>query len=80
VRDELWALARQKCKGGYVLQVWSTNSPQGYAYRSLGPTDRTLHDFEGIALVRRPRTKDGEGPKLKLVTDDAKEEKGESEE
>ena len=66
VRDELWDLARQKCKGGSVLQIFSSNTPQGYAYRSFGPANRTLCDFEGIALVSRPRDEKGAAKKPEL--------------
>ena len=57
VRDELWNMALKKCREGFVLQIWSRNTPQGYAYRSSGPNDRQMVDFEGIALVRRVERK-----------------------
>jgi CRISPR-associated protein (Cas_Cas2CT1978) len=36
---------------GHVLQIWSTRSPQGFAYRQRGKSSRQLEDFDGIALV-----------------------------
>ena len=60
VRDELWRMATAKCKLGSVMQVWSSDTPQGYRYRAHGESDRRFVDFEGIALVnvqRRPGRK-----------------------
>ncbi|MDY6916493.1 MAG: type I-E CRISPR-associated endoribonuclease Cas2e [Chloroflexota bacterium] len=54
VRDELWAKAVKALRGrGAVMQVWSSNNPQGFSYRQSGPTDRVLVDFEGLSLVSR---------------------------
>jgi hypothetical protein len=36
---------------GYVAQIWSAPTPQGFAYRQYGDSKRELTDFEGIALV-----------------------------
>jgi len=51
VRDELWKRVTTRPPLGYVLQLWSTNSPQGFAYRQYGNSKRELVDFEGLALV-----------------------------
>ncbi|WP_349245924.1 type I-E CRISPR-associated endoribonuclease Cas2e [Anaerobaca lacustris] len=51
IRDKLWEKAVKKRKGGYVLQIWSDSSPQGYNFRSEGESSRQMEDFEGIALV-----------------------------
>ena len=51
IRERLWQNALKKRKGGYVLQIWSDSSPQGYSFRSEGESSRQLEDFEGIALV-----------------------------
>jgi CRISPR-associated protein Cas2 len=53
VRDELWKVATQRANGGCVLQIWSERSPQGFRYRSHGPSERELVEFEGVTLVRR---------------------------
>jgi hypothetical protein len=36
---------------GYVLQIWSAPTPQGYLYRQYGSSKRELVDFEGLALA-----------------------------
>ena len=51
VRDELWKKVTQRQPPGYVLQLWSTPTPQGFDYRQYGDSKRQLVDFEGIALV-----------------------------
>src|SRR5262249_46718522 len=51
VRDELWKRVTQRPPLGYVLQLWSSPTPQGYAYRQYGTSKRMLMDFEGLALV-----------------------------
>lgn len=66
MRDELWGLACQKCKGGSVLQMWSSNVPQGYAFRAFGPNVRQMRDCEGIALVCRSEEPKG-APRLRAV-------------
>ena len=60
VRDKLWEKAIQKRKDGHVLQIWSDQSPQGYAFRSEGESKRTMMDFEGIALVSYPSETGGQ--------------------
>lgn len=53
VRDELWDRAIKATKGdGAVLQVWTSNNAQGFAYRQFGRRGRELVDFEGLALVK----------------------------
>lgn len=34
-----------------MIQIWTARNPQGYEYRQFGTSDRTLLDFEGLALV-----------------------------
>jgi CRISPR-associated protein (Cas_Cas2CT1978) len=47
----LWKRVTNRPPLGYVLQVWSTNSPQGFAFRQYGTSKRELVDYEGLALV-----------------------------
>lgn len=51
VRDELWKKVTQRPPLGYVLQMWSSPTPQGFDSRQYGESNRTLVDFEGIALI-----------------------------
>lgn len=55
VRDELWERSlKALIKGeGSVVQIWSSNNPQGFGFRQFGPNIRELVAFEGLALVRR---------------------------
>jgi len=50
---------------GYVAQIWSSPTPQGFSYRQHGEGARTLVDFDGLALVRfkkkRRRKKEVDG-------------------
>ena len=45
IRDKLWDKAIRKRKHGYVLQIWSDSSPQGYGFRSEGDSCRQMHDW-----------------------------------
>ena len=54
VRDKLWEKACAAAKGGSVLLVHSADTEQGFAIRSYGEPDRTLVDYEGLLLFRRP--------------------------
>ncbi len=51
VRDELWKRVTERPPLGYVLQLWSSPTPQGFSYRQYGTSKRQLADFEGLALV-----------------------------
>jgi len=51
IRDELWKKVTQRPPLGYVLQMWSSPTPQGFDYRQYGESNRAFADFEGIALV-----------------------------
>jgi len=55
VRDELWERSlKALIKGeGSVVQIWSSNNPQGFGFRQFGPNMRELVDFEGLALVEK---------------------------
>lgn len=51
VRDELWKQITNRPPLGYVAQIWSSRSPQGYDYRQYGESKRRLEDFEGLGLI-----------------------------
>ena len=55
VRDKLWEKCCQGAKKGGVIQIWSTNTEQGYALRMHGVTQRVVVDYDGVQLVRIPR-------------------------
>jgi hypothetical protein len=62
VRDELWELAVNRAGvRGSVMQIWSSPTPQGYAFRSHNTDQRCLVDHEGLALVRVRREKREKG-------------------
>lgn len=54
VRDRLWDLCCDACRDGGIIQMWSTNNEQRFNVRVFGNTRRSIVDFEGIRLVRRP--------------------------
>jgi CRISPR-associated protein Cas2 len=61
VRDELWKKVTNRPPLGYVLQIWSSPTPQGFTYRQYGESKRQLVDFEGIALAvikKKPHKKE----------------------
>jgi CRISPR-associated protein Cas2 len=54
VRDKLWEKCCQKCQGGGVVQLWSTNTEQHFEMRMFGETNRSVVECEGLQLVRIP--------------------------
>ncbi len=60
VRDRLWTKCTQRKHKGGVVQVWSTNTEQGFRMRAFGATRREIVDFEGLQLVRVPPTQESE--------------------
>lgn len=54
VRDRLWELVREKVKKGGALLLYTYPNEQGFLARSLGETNRTLVDCEGLTLVHIP--------------------------
>lgn len=54
VREKLWDKAlRAKGTGGVVL-IYSSNTEQGFAIRTYGPTSRSVEDFDGLWLIKTP--------------------------
>lgn len=56
VRDRLWEKCCDECRDGGVIQMWSTNTEQGFAIRLHGNTRRSVIDIDGIQLICRPST------------------------
>lgn len=54
VRDRMWQRCCAKCTGGGVVQIWSSNSEQGFQMRMFGQTQRELVDHDGLLLIRFP--------------------------
>jgi len=54
VRDLLWDQVCQHMRDGAGFLVYQTNTEQGFALRSCGPTNRQLIQVEGLFLVRIP--------------------------
>jgi len=54
VRDALWEKAITRKSGGGVIQIWNTNTEQGFMIRSSGDTSRTLIEVEGLQLIQIP--------------------------
>jgi CRISPR-associated protein Cas2 len=54
VRDALWQKAITRKSGGGVIQIWNTNTEQGFMIRSSGDTSRNLVEVEGLQLIQIP--------------------------
>ncbi len=59
VRDRLWERACAACRDGGIIQMWTTNNEQRFAVRVFGNTRREIVDVDGLQLVRRPLTGEG---------------------
>lgn len=59
VRDKLWKKCCGRRREGGVVQIWSTNTEQGFAMRMAGETSREIVDLEGLQLVRKPPVGEG---------------------
>ena len=66
VRDRLWDKCSRRKSKGRVIQVWSTNTEQGFDLRAEGLTDRQIMDYDGLKLIRvlRAPAGDAENPVL----------------
>jgi CRISPR-associated protein Cas2 len=53
VRDELWKRVTAGPDIGYVAQLWSSPTPQGFACRQYGTSKRQFIDREGVYLITR---------------------------
>lgn len=58
VRDKLWEKCQRRQRGGAVMQIWSTNTEQGFKMRAAGLTDREIVDYHGLQLIRKPSLND----------------------
>lgn len=56
VRDKLWEKACRSLGEGGGMLIHSSNSEQGFAVRFWGNLGREVVDFEGLTLIRRPRS------------------------
>ena len=54
VREKLWEEVCGKLSGGAGILVHSAANEQGFKARFWGLPSRTIEDFEGLFLVRRP--------------------------
>ena len=56
VRDKLWEKCKKAQRMGGVTQIWSTNNEQHFQMRMSGDTSREIVEFEGLQLIRIPRS------------------------
>ena len=54
VRDKLWEKCYRALRGGAMMQIWSTNTEQGFQMRTMGLTQREAVDVGGLQLIRVP--------------------------
>lgn len=52
VRDRLWKKCCQARRSGGVVQIWTTNTEQGFEMRMHGNTGREVVEFDGLQLIR----------------------------
>ena len=62
VRDLLWEKACQECGEGGCTLIYRAANEQGFAIRSFGDTARSIEEWEGRFLVRRPAPKPDASP------------------
>lgn len=54
VRDLLWEYVCERLRDGAGALIYQTNTEQGFAIRTCGPTSRRLRDFDGLQLIEIP--------------------------
>ncbi len=54
VRDRLWERACKHARGGSCLLIHPSDTEQGFTMNVCGDPRRTVVDFEGLQLIRRP--------------------------
>jgi len=54
VREKLWDRILKLKRTGGVIMIYSSNTEQGFAIRTYGPTSRRIEDFGGISLAKTP--------------------------
>jgi CRISPR-associated protein Cas2 len=55
VRDKLWEKCCKARGAGGIMQIWSTNTEQGFKMRMSGDTKREILDNEGLQLICVPK-------------------------
>lgn len=54
LREKLWDRVLREKRGGGAIMIHSSNTEQGFAVRTYGPTSKRMEDFEGLWLARTP--------------------------
>ena len=58
VREKLWVLVCASMKGGGAATlIYTADTEQGFAMRTIGDTSRVVVDLEGLQLVKFPKTR-----------------------
>jgi CRISPR-associated protein Cas2 len=52
VRDELWALIKEKLDRGSAVMIYPQRNEQGFTAQMLGNPSRSLVDIEGVLLIK----------------------------
>ena len=60
VRDRLWQKCCQARRTGGVVQIWTTNTEQGFEMRAEGNREREIVEFDGLQLIRVRANGNGE--------------------
>ena len=56
VRDKLWDMAWERARSGSGILLHSSDDEQGFKIKMFGSPGRTVVDFEGLSLLRVPRS------------------------
>ncbi len=54
VRDRLWEKVCGSLRGGAGMLVYSADNEQGFSMRLWGSASRSIADFDGLLLIRKP--------------------------
>lgn len=57
IRDKLWEKCKTHKKVNGIVQIWSSNTEQGYRMRGHGTLRREIIAIDGLQLVRIPDDK-----------------------
>lgn len=67
VREKLWEKVCEGLRGGAATLLYASANEQGFSVRSMGQTNRSLINIEGLTLILIPSAEVKEASKAKLT-------------
>lgn len=52
VRELLWRRVEKSLKSGAGIMIYPSDNEQRFGIRTLGPTKKTIEDFDGLKLAK----------------------------